>query len=50
MNKNVTVGRYTYNEETDEIGRGSFSRVYLGRHVNNPDKKVAIKVMEFNYR
>jgi len=40
------VGHYQYNEADDELGRGSFSRVYLARHIHNVGEKVAIKVME----
>lgn len=42
-----TIGNYTYSEETNEIGRGAFSRVYLGTHVHNATTKAAIKVMDF---
>lgn len=41
-----TIGNYEYSEH-DELGRGSFSRVYLGSPIDGGGgEKVAIKVME----
>ena len=43
------IGNYLYNPEY--IGKGSFSKVYKGYHIDNKDEPIAIKkILISNYK
>lgn len=43
-NQFIRVGAYKYREQ-DLLGKGFSSKVYKASHINNPDERYAIKVI-----